>query len=174
MFFIILILFVITQRLVELRIAKQNEKWIVKQGGYEVGASHYPYMVLLHSTFFIFLAVEVFTLERNLSSAWIVFLSIFLLAQFGRLWCLLSLGKFWNTKIMILPNAKVIKKGPYKLFRHPNYLIVTIELLTLPLIFNAFFTTVIYMALNIWMLSIRIPVEEKALREATNYHQLYN
>lgn len=164
---------VITQRLVELLIARENAKWIIKQGGYEVGASHYPIMVLMHSTFFIFLIAEVKVFNHHLSPVWILFLSLFLLAQAGRFWCLFSLGKFWNTKIMILPNAKVVNKGPYQLMRHPNYLIVTVELLALPLIFNAFATAIIFTLLNIWMLSIRIPMEEKALREVTNYSKLF-
>ena len=87
----------------------------------------------------------------------------------ARIWCLASLGKFWNTKIIILPGADVVRKGPYKWIRHPNYLIVTTELLVLPLLFGAYFTAIIFAFLNVWMLSVRIPAEEKALKEATNY-----
>lgn len=173
MFLTILIIIVISQRLVELIVAKENEKWIVRQGGYEVGATHYPFMILLHSSFFIVLIAEVMAFDRSLSPIWGVFLALFLLAQIGRLWCLFSLGKFWNTKIMILPNANVVKKGPYKFIRHPNYVIVAIELLTLPILFNAYFTAVIFTLLNLWILSVRIPIEEKALKEATNYSTLF-
>lgn len=174
MFLTILMLIVITQRLIELLVAKENEKWIVQQGGYEVGASHYPLMILLHSSFFIIFILEVILFERTLSPLWGFFLILFLLAQVGRFWCLFSLGKFWNTKIMILPNVNVVKKGPYKFLRHPNYLIVALELLTLPLLFNAYFTAIIFTLLNIWMLSIRIPIEEKALRELTNYSDAFH
>lgn len=162
------------QRLFELRVAKINEKWMIQQGGYEVGASHYPLMILVHSSFFIVLILEVFLYERTLSPLWGFFLLLFLLAQAGRFWCLFSLGKFWNTKIMVLPNVDVVKKGPYRFIRHPNYLIVTIELLTLPLLFNAFFTAITFTLLNVWMLSIRIPIEEKALKDLTNYSDVFN
>lgn len=173
MFSIVLILFVITQRLIELVVAKRNEKWILSQGGYEVGAAHYPFMVLMHCSFFIVLIVEINLFGRVLSPIWGLLLPLFLLAQVGRVWCLASLGKFWNTKILILPNVNVISKGPYQKIRHPNYLIVTIELLTLPLLFNAYFTAIIFLFLNLCMLSVRIPIEEKALLKATNYEQMF-
>ncbi|MFD1928511.1 isoprenylcysteine carboxyl methyltransferase family protein [Sporosarcina siberiensis] len=174
MLFTLLITFVIVQRLFELFVAKRNEKWMLSRGAYEVGALHYPVMVAMHIGFFVTLILEVLILDRPLSSIWIPLLSLFIFAQIIRFWCLFSLGKYWNTKIIILPGADVVRKGPYRFFRHPNYLIVTIELLVLPLIFNAFGTLFIYFILNIWMLSIRIPVEERALREATNYSQLFS
>ena len=86
-----------------------------------------------------------------------------------RVWCLTALGPFWNTKIIILPGANVVKKGPYVWMRHPNYAVVCTEILLLPLMFQAYFTAVIFTLLNIAMLRVRIPMEENALREETNY-----
>ncbi len=174
MLFAVVITIVIIQRLLELIVAKRNETWMRSQGAYEVGAKHYPIMVLMHVTFFISLIVEVFVVNRPLSSIWIILLLIFLLAQALRVWCLTSLGKFWNTKIIILPGANVVKKGPYAFMRHPNYVIVTTELLVLPLIFSAYFTAILFTLLNVWMLSVRIPVEEKALKQATNYKEQFS
>lgn len=173
MFLTIFITFVITQRLIELMIAKRNEKYILQQGGFEVGANHYPFMVAMHSLFFIILLGEILLLNRDLSFLWLFFLAVFLLMQIGRFWCLYSLGPFWNTKIIILPKAKVVKKGPYRYVKHPNYLIVTIELLVIPLLFNAFFTAILFTLFNIFILSIRIPLEEKALKKATNYQEVF-
>ncbi len=169
MFFSILVTLVIVQRIVELFIARKNERWILQQGGYEVGASHYPLMALMHIAFFITLIGEVTLFERDLSFWWVFFFILFFIMQIGRFWCLSSLGKFWNTKIMILPNINVVKKGPYRFLKHPNYVIVSLELLTLPLLFNAYITAIIFTLLNGWILAIRIPIEEKALKEATNY-----
>lgn len=169
MFFTIIIAIVILQRLIELIVAKRNEKWMLSQGAFEAGARHYPLMVLMHIAFFISLLMEVIVFDRPLTKIWIALLVIFLLAQIARIWCLTSLGKFWNTKIIVLPGAKVIKKGPYKFIRHPNYVIVATELLVLPLLLGAYFTAVIFSLLNLWMLSVRIPVEEAALKRATNY-----
>lgn len=173
MFFTILITFVIAQRLIELIIAKKNEAWILQEGGYEVGAAHYPLMVFMHSAFFITLLVEVILFERSISVLWIFFLLLFLLMQVGRFWCLYTLGKLWNTKIMILPSVSVVKKGPYRFLKHPNYVIVSIEILILPLLFNAYFTAIVFTLLNAWMLSVRIPIEERALKSETNYNTMF-
>ena len=174
MLFTIVLTIVIIQRLVELIVAKRNEKWMRSQGAFEAGAVHYPFMVAMHMAFFASLIIEVIVLDQTLSPFWIPLLCIFLLAQVLRLWCLMSLGKFWNTKIIILPGADVIRKGPYKFIRHPNYLIVTTELLILPLLFGAYFTAIVFSLLNLWMLSVRIPAEEKALKEATNYEEQFS
>lgn len=154
-------------------IAKRNEKNMLQQGGFEVGANHYPFMVAMHSLFFIILIGEVLLFNRGLSFLWLFFLAIFLLMQVGRFWCLYALGPFWNTKIIILPHAKVVRKGPYRSVKHPNYFIVTIELLIIPLLFNAFFTAILFTALNIFILSIRIPLEENALKKVTNYQEIF-
>ena len=171
MLFYIVITIVIIQRLVELIIAKRNEKWMRSQGAFEAGAGHYPIMVSMHMAFFISLIIEVLVLNRPLSPLWIPLLSLFLIAQIARVWCLTSLGKFWNTKIIILPGADVVRKGPYQFIRHPNYVIVATELLVLPLLFSAYFTAIVFSLLNLWMLSVRIPAEEKALKEVTNYKE---
>lgn len=173
MLFTVIIAIVILQRLIELVIARRNEKWMLHQGAFEAGARHYPLMVMMHIAFFLSLLLEISIGDRTLSSFWLVLLTLFLIAQVARIWCLASLGKFWNTKIIILPGADVVKKGPYRFIRHPNYVIVTIELLVLPLLFSAYFTAIIFSLLNLWMLSVRIPAEEKALKKATNYKEMF-
>lgn len=141
---------------------------MLAKGAYEVGATHYPFMILLHISFFVCLLIEVIyiksfaTLNYNL-------LIVFLLLQLLRVWCLVSLGPFWNTKIIILPGAEVVVKGPYSFMRHPNYLVVCLEIAVLPLMFQAYVTAICFTILNVIILSIRIPIEEKALKEATNY-----
>ncbi|MGO4886672.1 isoprenylcysteine carboxyl methyltransferase family protein [Anaerobacillus sp. MEB173] len=164
---------VIVQRLVEVLIANRNAKWILSQGGYEVGRNHYRIMVFMHAFFFLALLIEV-TLNQTGFLWWSIFpLSIFLITQFGRIWTLTSLGKYWNTRIMILPHAEVVKKGPYQLIRHPNYVIVAIEIAVLPLIFQAYWTAVIFSLLNAWVLSVRIKAEENALIKSTNYEDFF-
>lgn len=173
MIFYIIVFLVIAQRLTEVFIARRNEKWMLSQGAYEVGASHYPYMLALHSSFFLFLLVEVVTNTSSLSPLFPLFFMLFIAVQALRIWCLRSLGPFWNTKIIILPGAEVVKKGPYVFFRHPNYAVVCLEILLLPLMFQAYFTAFCFTLLNITMLSVRIPMEEKALRDATNYNHVF-
>lgn len=168
MIFYFILAFVIIQRLVELLIAQRNEKAMRAKGAYEVGASHYKFMILLHASFFISFLVEVVFFKSVLSPHYGL-LAVFLLLQLLRIWCLASLGTFWNTKIIILPGAKVVVKGPYAFIRHPNYLVVCLEIAVLPLMFEAYVTATCFSILNLIMLSVRIPIEEKALKEATNY-----
>ena len=168
MIFYFILVFVIIQRLVELLIAKRNEKSMLAKGAYEVGASHYPLMIMLHVSFFISFLVEVMYF-KSIFTPYYGLLLVFLLLQLLRVWCLVSLGTFWNTKIIILPGSNVVVKGPYSYIRHPNYLVVCLEILVLPLMFQAYMTAISFTILNLIMLSVRIPIEEKALKEATNY-----
>lgn len=138
------------------------------KGAYEVGASHYPFMILLHAGFFFSLLVEVLYF-KSMVDPFYSLLVVFVVLQLFRVWCLVSLGMYWNTKIIILPGADVVVRGPYSFIRHPNYLVVCLELLVLPLLFQAYVTAIVFTILNFIMLAVRIPVEEKALKEATNY-----
>ncbi len=170
--FAVIVTLVIIQRLIEVVIARRNEKKMLAKGAYEVGASHYPVMITLHVSFFLALIIEVIYVDRGLSPIFPYLLGIFLVVQALRVWCLASLGQFWNTKIIILPGANVVAKGPYTFIRHPNYVVVCTEILLLPLMFQAYFTAILFTLLNFAMLSVRIPMEEKALIEATDYEEV--
>ncbi|WP_141236017.1 isoprenylcysteine carboxyl methyltransferase family protein, partial [Peribacillus simplex] len=173
MIFAIFIILIAIQRLVELYIAKQNEKQLKAAGAVEYGESHYRWMVLMHLSFFIVLIIEVVVLERDMSGLWPIWLTLFLIAQSGRIWAIRSLGKHWNTKIIVVPDADVVIKGPYKYFKHPNYIIVATEILVICLLFNAYYTAIIFSLLNVWMMMVRIPLEEKALKEHTEYSAVF-
>lgn len=169
MVFIIFLAFLIFQRVVELFIANSNERWMKEQGAKEYGQNHYRFMVLIHVGFFISLIVEIFIMNRSLHPYWPLLLIFFIIVQIGRVWVISSLGKYWNTKIIVLPGAEVVKKGPFKYMRHPNYFIVTIELLVIPLLFQAYVTACVFFILNQVILMVRIPLEERALKENTDY-----
>lgn len=158
---------IICQRLVELAIARRNEKWMKDRGGIEKGKKHYKWFIVLHSLFFLSIIWEVAwsdTAGRQLN--YFLFM-IFIVTQIGRIWCIHTLGRFWNTKIIVLPGVALIKKGPYKYIKHPNYLIVLIELFVIPLLFGAYFTAFLFPLLHLGLLRLRIPREEKALTKAT-------
>lgn len=163
-YFYLIITFIICQRLVELYIANKNEKWMLARGGIEVGNEHYKLFILLHVTFFIILIYEVHNIVTAQSVAFnIYFFFLFVIAQIMRVWCIVSLGKFWNTKIIVLPKVVMIKKGPYKYMKHPNYLIVFVELFTIPAMFGAYITAILFPILHLLLLTIRIPAEDRAL-----------
>ena len=92
-----------------------------------------------------------------------------MLTQLIRVWALTSLGRYWNTKIIVLPGAKMVNKGPYRFLKHPNYLVVTIEFIVIPLMFEAYFTAFFFSLLNGIILRIRIAAEERALTQLTGY-----
>ncbi|WP_328585878.1 isoprenylcysteine carboxyl methyltransferase family protein [Rossellomorea aquimaris] len=172
-FFILFFLVLALQRVVELIIARKNEEWMKKRGAKEYGQNHYRAMVIIHTAFFVSLLLEAGFFHSGIHPLWEYLLAGFLLTQAGRIWVISSLGKYWNTKIIVLPDTEVVATGPYKFFRHPNYLIVTVELAIIPLLFNAYWTLIIFAVLNQLILLTRIPVEEEALSRETNYEHVH-
>lgn len=163
MTFFLLISVLILQRIFELVLSKRNERRLRAQGAIESGKSHYPVIVALHVAFFISLVVEVIALDRTSARWWWVPFAFFLIAQILRYWSIATLGRRWNTRILVLPGAAPITIGPYRYFRHPNYVAVAIELLSIPLIFQAYFTAIVFTLLNAIVMAVRITAEERAL-----------
>jgi methyltransferase len=162
MVFTLFISFIILLRIGELILSKRNERWLLQNGAIEYGSKHYPFIVALHVSFIISMIVE-HALQQTTSYNPTLLIFYFLLLVF-KAWVILSLGKFWNTKIYHIANIPLIKKGAYKYFKHPNYLVVIIEIAVIPLIFHLYFTAIIFTLLNAIMLFIRIKEENKALR----------
>ena len=155
---------VAVQRLLELRLAKRNLAWALKQGGREYGREHYPLFFLLHVGWMLGILFEG-TNRNQFSTWWWVWLMVFLLAQGLRYWVITALGPQWNTRIVVVPGVKRVQSGPFTYLNHPNYLAVALELLSLPLIFNAWITALVASILNaLLLLLVRIPAEERALK----------
>lgn len=159
MYFILFISFLILQRLSELYISSRNEKWLLSQGAVQYGQSHYPYMVAMHTLFIVSIIAEHIWSDHSEFSS--TFLILFILVLSFKFWALSSLGKYWNTKIYRVPNVYPVKKGPYKLFKHPNYMEVVCEIAIIPLVFNLYYTAIIFSILNVVMLTVRIKEENK-------------
>lgn len=162
----VLIGVIICQRLVELYIAKRNEKWMKARGGIERGKKHYKWFIVLHVLFFLSIIAEVSANPAPRQLNYFLFI-IFIATQMGRIWCIYTLGRFWNTKIIVLPRVSLIKKGPYKYMKHPNYLIVLIELFVIPLLLGAYFSAILFPMLHLGLLRLRVPQEDRALTKAT-------
>lgn len=159
MWFVIFIFILIIQRVLELLVAWRNEKWLLKNGAIEYGQKHYLFIVALHILFILSLIIE-HTKEAK-ADLNIVFLFIYLGLVVLKLWTISSLGKYWNTKIYRIPDSLPVTKGPYKYLKHPNYIIVIGEIAVIPLIFNLYFTAILFSILNGIMLSIRIRDENR-------------
>ena len=158
MYFVYFICFVIVQRLLELIVAKRNEKWLRKQGALEYGQKHYPFIVLLHILFIISMIIEYCFKGGEFNE---IFMILFLILILLKIWVIYSLGKYWNTKILRIPHSSFVKKGPYKIFKHPNYFIVICEIIVIPFVFNLYITAITFTVLNAIMLMIRIKQEER-------------
>jgi methyltransferase len=155
---IALLAFVTLQRASELVIAQRNTAALLKQGAIETGASHYPVMVLLHASW---LAGLWWLGWASTLNPWLV--SAYAALQAFRIWILATLGKRWTTRILTVPGEALVKRGPFKLFRHPNYVLVALEVPLLPLAFGLTWLAVLFGVLNLAMLWWRIRAENKAL-----------
>ena len=90
-----------------------------------------------------------------------------------KIWTILSLEKFWNTKIYHIQNFPLIKKGLYKYFKHPNYMIVIAEIAVIPLAFHLYYSAIIFTILNAIMLFVRINEENKILENCDEVTLVY-
>jgi len=162
--YLILLFAVGIERLVELVLAQRNLAWSRSRGGIEVGAGHYPLMVALHLALLVGCIVEVVVMRRPFIPAlgWTM-LALVIAAQILRWWCISTLGRQWNTRVVVIPGAARISGGPYRWFSHPNYVAVAVEGLALPLVHTAWFTALTFTTLNTALLSTRISVENSAL-----------
>ena len=148
----------IVQRLVELGLAQCNTVRLRAAGGVEFGAAHYPLMVALHASWL--LGLWVLGHDRPVNPLW---LALFVLLQVGRLWVIASLGRRWTTRVIVMPGATPVARGPYRWLRHPNYLIVALEIAVVPLALGLPLFALIFSLANAALLAYRIRVENEAL-----------
>lgn len=154
------------ERLVEVRLSNRHLAWSLSQGGVERGWSHYPFMVVLHTAFLLGCVAEVWLLDRPFLP-WLGWpmVAVALGCQGLRWWCITTLGRQWNTRVVLVPGAPRVQGGPYRWLSHPNYVAVVLEGVALPLIHTAWLTAAIFTVLNAALLVVRIRVEEAALQE---------
>lgn len=156
-----IIFLVVMQRLGELVLANRNTQKLKAQGAIEIGAGHYPLIVFLHGAW---LLAVLWLLPANPSISW-PWLVLFVLLEMARIWVIASLGPYWTTRIISLPDAPLVKRGPYRFFRHPNYMVVAGEILALPLVFGEWRVAIAFTIANALLLYWRIRTEDAALRE---------
>ena len=153
------------QRLFELVLARRNERRTRARGAVERGQRHYLSIVALHTLWLVSTLIEGLLRSPELPLYWPVPLALFLLVQPLRYWAIFSLGERWNTRILVLPGEKPVRRGPYRYLDHPNYVVVVAEILTFPLIFGAWITALVFTVLNAVILFVRIREENRALSE---------
>ena len=154
------------ERLLELVVSTRNAQWSFDRGGVESGRGHFPAMVLLHTALLVACVVEVLVAHRPFLP-WLGWpaLALVVASQALRWWCIATLGQRWNTRVIVVRDLPLVSRGPYRFFRHPNYVAVVVEGIALPLVHTAWVTALVFTVLNaVLLLRFRIPAEERALQ----------
>jgi methyltransferase len=155
----LIIALVVLQRAGELVLANRNTQKLKARGGIEAGEGHYRFMVLLHMAW---LMAVLWLIPAPVVIHW-GWLAVYLVLQALRVWVIASLGPYWTTRIVTVPGEALVRRGPYRFVRHPNYMIVAGEILVLPLVFGEILVAVVFSIANAAMLVWRIRAEEAAL-----------
>ncbi|WP_031085852.1 isoprenylcysteine carboxyl methyltransferase family protein [Streptomyces sp. NRRL S-1831] len=165
--YVILLLAVAAERVAELVVARRNAAWTLARAGVEHGRGHYPVMVALHTGLLVCCLLEPLLADRSFLPAlgWPA-LALALLAQALRWWCIATLGPYWNTRVIVVPGARLVGAGPYRFLRHPNYVAVVVEVAALPLVHSAWLTATVFTAANAMLLTVRLRCENTALAQA--------
>jgi methyltransferase len=153
-----LVLLIALQRVAELIRDRRNTSYLLALGGIEHGRAHYPLLVALHAAWL----AGLWALGRS-AEADRLLLAVFLVLQAGRLWCLVSLGARWTTRIIVLPGVPPVRRGPYRFMNHPNYAVVAAEIAVVPLALGLPVFAAIFSLANALLLAWRIRVENAAL-----------
>lgn len=166
--FTLLVAAVAVERVAELVVSNRNAAWSLAQGGVESGRGHYPFMVVLHTGLLVGALVEVWVRRPEPPAAlvWSMFVLV-LASQALRWWCIRTLGRQWNTRVIVVPGAPRVTGGPYRLIPHPNYVAVVVEGFALPLVGGAWITAIVFTVLNAGLLATRIRAEDAALANLT-------
>jgi methyltransferase len=169
--FTVVVALVGLERLAELVVSKRNAAWSFERGGRESGQGHYPVMVVLHTGFLVAMLVEAWVRRPDVPAAlaWSM-LALVVAAQGLRWWCIATLGRRWNTRVIIVPGLPPVTGGPYRFLRHPNYVAVVVEGIALPMVHNAWITAVVFTVANAALLTVRIRAEDAALATLPRAH----
>ncbi len=151
-------------RVRELGVSKRHLRVLEGRGAIEVGAGHYPWMVALHTTFLLSCVAEVWLLDRPWRPLVATAAMLVLVAATAlRWWTLATLGERWTTRVLVVPGEDLVRAGPYRWLRHPNYLVVVMEIAAIPLVHCAWLTAGVFSIANLVLLKERIRVEDEAL-----------
>ncbi len=155
------------ERCAELVVSKRNAAWSFARGGREFGVGHFPVMVAIHTGLLVGCVVEVFAADRPFVT-WLGWpaLGVVAAAQALRWWCITTLGRQWNTRVIVVPGLPLVSSGPYRWLNHPNYVAVVAEGVALPLVHSAWVTAVLFTVFNAVVLTVRLHVENSALQTA--------
>lgn len=157
--FHLVLAFLVVQRLAELVLARRNTARLLAEGAVEHGRGHYPLFILLHGGWLVALVL----LAPADAAIHLPLFIVFVVLQLGRVWVITSLGRYWTTRIITVPDAPLVKRGPFRFVRHPNYMVVIGEIAVVPLMVGLWEVALVFSSLNLILLAWRIRAEEEAL-----------
>jgi methyltransferase len=155
---IVILALVTFERVGELWLSNRHTRRLLAQGAREYGESHYPLIVAVHALWLA--ALWWLAPGRPIKAFW---LALFVVVEIARVWVLRTLGPRWTTRIIVLPGAPLITRGPYRFVNHPNYVVVVSEIALLPLVFDLWQIALVFTLLNAAVLTIRVREENRAL-----------
>jgi methyltransferase len=147
------------QRLGELWLSNHNTTRLLAKGAREHSPGHYPLIVAVHALWLA--ALWWLAPSQPIDRFW---LATFVLIEVARIWVLASLGPRWTTRIIVLPDQPLVRRGPYRFVNHPNYVVVVAEIVVLPLVFGLWRVAIAFTLLNAAVLTVRIRAENGAIR----------
>jgi methyltransferase len=152
-------LLILGQRGLEELYSQLNTRRLLRQGATEAGRDFYPVVAVTHLGWIAALAL----LVPPQAPAYVALVAAFLALQVARYWIIASLGRFWTHRILSLPGAPIVTRGPYRLLRHPNYAVTLAETLILPLAFGQVALGLILVVIWGAVLQYKIALEDQAL-----------
>lgn len=168
--FLLGLLLLAAQRLLELRISNRHVAAMLRQGGREHAPQQYRIMKLLHTSWFFAMLLEIVALRRRPRPLLVAAaLPLFALGQLLRYAAIRTLGPRWSARVVTVPGAPPVTGGVYRRLRHPNYLGVALEIAAFPLLHSASLTALVYSLANFLLLRARIRAEEQALARDNGY-----
>jgi methyltransferase len=150
---------VAAQRIAELAWSQHNLRALRLSGAVEHGRAHYPLIVALHAAWLA--ALVLFVSPETWPDPALV--ALYAALQLVRLWAIVSLGRYWTTRVVTVPGAPLTRRGPYRWLRHPIYAVVVAEIALLPLAFGAWRIALAFSLANLMLLARRIHVEARAI-----------
>lgn len=147
------------QRLGELWLSRRNAQWLMASGGREIGSGHYPVMIAIHACW---MAAIFFLVPADAPIYWPLIVA-YLVVQLGRIWVIKSLGRYWTTRVIEMPTTPLVRSGPYRWVKHPNYVVVALEVALLPLIFGAWEIALVFSIANFAIIWWRLRLENASL-----------
>jgi methyltransferase len=140
-----------------------NERALRRQGAIEPPGDPYIPIAVVYVGGFVAMALEGWW-RGGASRPWLALgLATFTLSKLIKLWVVRALGPLWSFRILVLPGRPLVASGPYRYFRHPNYIGLFLEFLGAATMMRAPVAGAVTAVLFWIFLRQRIAVEERAL-----------